>query len=353
MKKLFKSTKISLLALLVVTASALAQKPSAIVSSVSGNAFVMSNGMTKTLHQGDRIIDFSDIVTEEGAQITITDYYDHKYHLSGAGHIKLERNQIELARGYFWLQSFNQSDSFIIKTANAKVDYTFGEAIVSFDPYSGKTQILSIKGDFDMANALETHLKVNVSDGQFSFVSNDYEKGAPRLPMQIGETSFKKITGLFGGVMPMTPDAIPRGRDVRRRGIASAPEVAPIKVIKMPTTRVKEVVTDLYKDELAKAKQVKHKRLLKEKYTKKSGVVFRVFGKSDFVGKLKAKKTSARMPASVQPQTQATTDVATPSNGTFESSLVKQYENQMRHDNEVNELIEELKNYDQDYKISY
>ena len=253
MKKLFKSTKISLLLALLMTGSAWASGPSAIVSSVDGNAFVMSDGVTKTLHKGDRINDFSDIVTEEGSQVTLTDYYDHKYHLSGSAHIKITRNQIELARGYFWIQSFNQSESFILKTANAKIDYTFGEAIVSFDPYSGKTQILSVKGEFDMANALETHLKVNVSDGQFSFVSNNYEKGIPRVPMQIGETSFRKITGLFGGVMPMTPDTMPVSRmTAPKRGIASAP-TSTVKMIKIPTTRVKEVnVAYLYKKKIAR-----------------------------------------------------------------------------------------------------
>lgn len=346
MKKLFKSTKISLLFALLLAGSAMAAKPSAIVSSVSGNAFVMANGATKTLSKGDRISDFSDIVTEEGSQVTITDYYDHKYHLAGSGHVKITRNQIELARGYFWVQSFNQTDSFILKTANAKIDYTFGEAIVSFDPYSGKTQILSVKGEFEMANALETHLKVNVSDGQFSFVSNSYEKGIPRVPMQIGETSFKKITGLFGGIMPMTPDAIPTGYSAQRRGIASSPKKT--KVIKVPVKRVKEVdVSDLYSKKIATAKKIKHKRLLQRKYTKKSGVIFKVYGmKSDFVGKLSTKKKAAkRVPASVPTPVE--------DRGSFESSLVKQYENQMRHDNEVNELIDELQNYDQDYKVSY
>jgi hypothetical protein len=49
-----------------------------------------------------------------------------------------------------------------------------------------------------------------------------------------------------------------------------------------------------------------------------------------------------RAPASVKQQTDA-----------FESSLVDQYKKQMRHSDEVNQLIRDLKNYEMDYDTGY
>lgn len=352
MKKLFKSTKISLALALFATYVVQAATPGAIVSQVSGNAFMMSNGQTKTLKLGDRIDDFSDVVTEVGAQVTLTDYHDHKFHVSGSGHVKLERNQLTLERGYVWVQSFNQKDEFILKTANTKIDYSVGEAIVSFDAFSGKTQLMSIRGDFSLANALETHLKVNVGDGQFSFVSNDYNQGIPRSPMTIGESSFKKITGLFEGVQPSSVNLFPTrmatsttAPTTAGRNIASAPEKkSSVIIIKKNSSFVNAaVISKAYQQEEEKVAAIKRKQYLKREFATKSGVAVHIYGQKKTTPVTTT--TAQRMPASAAP--------AVIEDSKFEGSLVKQYEGQMRHSNEVNQLIDELKNYEQDYQSEY
>ncbi len=364
MKKLFKSTKISFVALFLMAsvAQAASSSPAVIVSQVTGNAFAMSGGKTNTLSIGDRITDYSDVVTEEGAQVTLTDYHDHKFHLSGSGHLKFEKNQVTVERGYVWIQSFNQRDEFYVKTANSRIGYTLGEAIVSFDAFSGKTQLMSVRGEFSLNNSFETHLKVTVSDGQFSFVSNDYNQGIPRTPMSIGESSFKKITGLFGGVQPAAPLALPMQYATtpaptstaksEGRQVASAPEKSKgsIVMLKRNSTFVNDkVITKAYAQEERKVEAIKRKNYLQREYSKKSGVALRVYGKTSTQKKTSpvAAESTQRMPAS------ASAPEVVKGDSSFEGSMVKQYEGQMRHSNEVNKLIEELKNYEQDYQSGY
>lgn len=356
MKKLFKSTKISLFFVLLVAGLGYAATPGAIVSSISGNAFVMSHGQTKTLMTGDRVSDSSDIVTEEGAQITLTDYYDHKFHLAGSGHLRLEGNQVALKRGYVWVQSFNQGDNFLIKTSNSSIEYGPGEAIVSFDSFSGKTQLMTIHGNFDMANAIETHLRVSVGEGQFSFVSQDYNEGIPRTPMNIGEGSFRKITGLFSGVQPAAQSLFPARAvasdtsvapttKTTSRSIASAPEKkGGVVLIRKPSSFVNaSVISKAYQEEEKKVEAIKRRQYLKREFATKSGVAVHIFGQK----KASVATEPQRVPASAAPAEVIHTDT------TFEGSLVKQYEGQMRHTNEVNQLIDELKNYEQDYQSGY
>lgn len=360
MKKLFKSTKISLASLFLFSmmVHAATTAPAVIVSQVQGNVFSMTNGKTKVLSVGDRISDFSDVVTEEGSQVTLTDYHDHKFHLAGSGHLRFERNQVSVERGYVWLQSFNQRDEFYVKTANSKIAYTLGEAVISFDSFSGKTQVMSVRGDFTLNNSLETHLKVTVADGQFSFVSNDYNQGIPRTPMSIGEGSFKKVTGLFNGVQPASPlyyDAT--AKNAPARSVASAPEKANkpssgIVMLKGKTSFVNEkVIGNAYRKEEKKVADIKRRQYLKREYSTKSGVAVKIYGKSSGQKAVAKASTTAstaqRMPASAAPA-----ELVKPDNS-FESSMVKQYEGQMRHTNEVNKLIEELKNYEQDYQSGY
>ena len=58
------------------------------------------------------------------------------------------------------------------------------------------------------------------------------------------------------------------------------------------------------------------------------------------------KEVKARAPASVTKKLEAPKDV-------FESTLRKEFKKQTRHTSEINDLINELQSYDQDYQRSY
>lgn len=364
-------------------------KPVALVSSVSGDVFYSHQGVTKALQLGMHIPDGADVFGELGSQLTITDYYDHRYHLASSGHIKVSDNSIVLISGYLWIQSFQEAQEAHVKTANASINYIKGDAIVSFDSVAGKTQLLVVNGDFAMANSLNSDLKTSVFDGQFSFIGN--ENDAPRSPTFCGFDSFKRVVTLFGGVSPIEKGAMARMKVhspiVKKvtRKIASVPKIAP--VIQKPavalgtiTLRLNGAVTNrapasiatapkedkyvaaFYTEQLNKLKKIPSKpKKGRSIATKRSDVKVRIFGGSiikehkspkkmrEWKVKVK-KKVGVRAPASV---TNYSDQVNIKINSEFENSMSKQLKQQMRHSTEVNRLIDELNSYDQDFTKSY
>ena len=93
MKKLFKNiNKTSLAITLIVHFMAYyahADSSVGIVSKLEGNAFETINGKTRSLKVGDELTGMSEVMTTSGANITITDYFDHQFHLSGSSHVKM------------------------------------------------------------------------------------------------------------------------------------------------------------------------------------------------------------------------------------------------------------------------
>ena len=158
---------------------------------------------------GDYLYDFSEVMTEEGAQVSFSDYYDHQFHLAGSGHLKIMNKIVELVRGYLWVQSYRATKiPFNIQTANSSVKYYDGEAIISFDSLVGKSQIMVLKGDFRIGNILHKvrHFDVVVADGEFSSVDNEFNGGNPRGTTPVGYKSFQKVLSLFTGIKPLDED---------------------------------------------------------------------------------------------------------------------------------------------------
>jgi len=385
MKKLFKNIKRTSFLFTFICSLFCTQiyagSPKARIEHVSGRAFLISNGSTKVLKQGDHIYDLSDVVTEEGSLVTFVNYFDQQFHLSGSGHVKVMNQIVELKRGYMWMESLSESEvQSSIQTPNAYVKFSRGEAIVSYDQYSGKTQLLSIKGDFAFGNIFQEHLKVQVPSGEFSFVSKDYEQGSPRQPTPVGQSAFRKLTGLFSdkpqtiarrGMFKKPTKAMPQMRAPKvkkARSIASVMEKpahrgtssGKVTYRRRPKTDFKakeNKILNYYGRKIASMAAPKPKRKFRPTYNKKSSVKVRIFGQ----------KATTRRPASVAPVVRKKMRRANrkPASATalgsqveikksaFESSLIREYKKQMRHKKEVNSLINELQSYDQDYKQAY
>ncbi|MBI2520572.1 MAG: hypothetical protein HYV97_09140 [Bdellovibrio sp.] len=352
--------------------------PVAIVKELSGNAFGLSEGKAHSLKVGDLIEDMSEIVTEVGSQITFNDYYNHVYHLASAGHVQIMRRLIDLRAGHLWVQTKGDGGVSLIQTANAKVTYSLGESIVSYDSESGKTQVLSIRGQFDMCNQLLEDVVVAISEGYFSFIQKDVDNGVPRNPTPIGSSSFKQVTGLFRGIDPISR-SMNSPLVVKDRAPASLPvEVAP--KVSVPTTppdvnnggdivylKKEERVTarelniaPLLSEKLVEAKKIRPKKIWKREndYKQTSNVKITVYGVSrDKVVHHESRPIAARptrAPASIMPETVSTAPASVPPvPNSFESTLTDKYKQQMRHNEEVNRLIDQLKNYNQDYKKDY
>lgn len=382
-------TSLVLIAFLFSIASFAKGKIVAVVSSVKGKAFYTYEGKTKTITAGMHLPRQAEIFTDLGGQLSINDYYDHIYHLAGGGHMILHTNLVELKEGYLWVKSLNYDPikgPLRVTTSNAIVEHQVGEGIVSFDVYTGKTQVLAVDGGVDFKNIRQEYYHLALSEGQFSFISDEHENGRPRKPTPIGYSSFQKVTGLFKGVEPKqqeaqtpkvakpvqtyaakapskvkTNDSFEAALQQRKagRGIASAEsEKGKITVIKLhdpqDDKKKEKSLMNYYSEKIAELKPVpKPKKKWTPTYQKKSGVAVHVFG----LGKKKS-----RVPASVRAakpkakkRTPASVGGMTPqiNNSAFEGELLRQYKKQMRHDQEVNELIDQLKSIDMDYKKDY
>lgn len=385
MKRLFKISKIKLLFSLLALGAfnvSLAQTPLAVVQEVSGGAFMTTpKGRTIAVQKGQHIYDFAQIRTTLGAQVSFNDYYDHQFHLSGAGSIKFMNKVIELRRGYLWFQALGQNNhGFHVQTANAQVGLSSGEGILSFDPASDKSQFLSLKGGFVFGNLLDAQLNVMVRSGQFSFVDLDYQEGVPRTPTPVGQESFSKIVGLFHQVTPMdgTREAS-RYQFVAGTQKSGHAQRSPASVGKEKSSGVrflplkhspelerkrKSLLEAYGSDSEGKKSSARPKRAPAEakKSQPSGGVPLNVYGAQDSIKKNSSPKSkrapasvkpseevekiiqNARKPASVGPQKQM---------DAFERVLQNEYKQQKRHPEEVNQLIDELKSFEQDFEQGY
>jgi len=390
MKKLFRNiNKTSLVITLLVhflAWQAQADSSVGIISKLSGNAFETINGKTRTLKVGDEITALSEIMTTSGSQLTLTDYFDHQFHLSGSAHVKFNGMGMELRRGYLWVQSYGESQSpYPIKTANGFANIGYGETIMSFDPSSSKTQLLVMKGGHTFGNLMEPDMALRVEEGHFSFLSNDVDNGIPRQSTPVGFSSFKKVTALFNGIQSM--DKGDWSTTKKTAKVETQPVSAPARTI-ASTKQAPVPGTVIYVKSVQGGSRVPASAntptsaadyfysVKKKPYRaklKKSGVPVRVWGTKSWnrtpASKTKSwKKTKIKReekPKFPTPPTKTSTvkKSRTPASisikpvevktDDFEKGLSKQYKKQMRHSSEVNSLIRDLKNYDQDFKTAY
>lgn len=329
------------------------------VTKLTGRAFGISDERTFTLKVGYKLPDETEIITEEGAQVSFMDYHDRQYHLSGAGHIKVTGHGLKLSRGYLWVQSFQKKRRLSMRTANALVETVSGEGVLSFDNASGKSQFLTIKGQFKFAHFLDPNRYEVLQPGEFSVVAPNDE--TPRRATPIGFESYEKVIALF---RKPTPNRLPASNSLKA-------EFTPRQVASISSD-----LEDLHLGQLRKRK----KKTIAKKLIPLNKVTTRIFG-------LQSLPIARRAPASspqqhceplakvetppppvlpVLPERELTVDeaikpdlqkrapatVEDPSWG-FEQALRKHLRKTSRHKLEEDGLLDEIKNYREDYKINY
>jgi len=397
------------------------KKKLGIVEEVWGNVFIVEEGKTRQLRVGDYLYDFSEVMTEEGAQVSFSDYYDHQFHLAGSGHLKMMNKIVELVRGYLWVQSYRATKiPFSIQTANSSIKYYDGESIISFDSLGGKSQIMVLKGDFRIGNILHKvrHFDVVVADGEFSSIDNEFNGGNPRATTPVGYKSFQKVLSLFTGVKPLDEDndlyrAVKRMPNkekkvlkIRRKKAVSRKErdsilknyiegqvpmmakgnekivskktkkgnqIIYLRIDKMARDRGKKTFKKYYGAILNKIKKEgKRKKVVRFRpsYTKSTKIPIHIFapkvvfpmprltGQRPLRGGWKSKKKKylekRRKKAIKQKRYKRKSRAQLKKEKSdFEDTLVNEYKKQMRHSEEVNSLIEDLQNYEQNYKKNF
>lgn len=367
------------------------------VKSLAGSAFLNRGESTYKLQEGDVIREFDMIFTEVEGRVTLRMYTESDLHLNGEAVVKIYHQMTELQSGFLWIQNYGPHVLGHIQTPNASMRLSGGEALIGFEGSTGKSQVVVVNGKGIFSSIHEPEKNVTLLSSQFSYLHKDEFDGVPRIPTLIGEKSFAFLTQKFPSVTPLKKgttrfQTASQKEQSKKRAIASVSEVSntwiteeerrkgPRKLdepkhyteptrapsetkldddiifIKQSPSVVRKPASFNYKSFAAKkAEQLKLKRLAKDPrdYSDVSEVKVKVFGPKykgqepievNFV-KPKEEKLR-RFPAS-------TPEKKDPGYSEFQNSYMEQYKKQMRHKNEVNSLIRELKSFEMDYQPNY
>lgn len=332
-------TKLSSSFLLLSLSFTVWAKPVAQVIEVSGTVFMVSpEGKTSAVKMNQHIDDKSEVLVEEGASVTLNDYYDATYHLTGGSHLKFFNKSVQLKKGKSWIQSQNSRHPLALTTANGHVDFWKGEFITTFDQTTSKTQVLVVNGEVEVSNILDKNQKYTVMAGSFTMVDPEVENGIPRSPTKVGFASLNSALSEFKKLPPKMMANTPA------RGIASVEEVkAPVKkgeIIFMKSNRIPASVK-------TGAAHSYYKKMV-SKTPKLTPVVIKIYGTTMSHPTNSVIKDVPRTPASIQtfhpilPQKVAPTLKNDPE---FTESLKTQQAQQPKYSKELESLIQDLKSY--------
>lgn len=349
MKTFLTKSKSNFLVISLLIASPVWARPVAQVTEVNGQVFLVSpEGKTKALMINDHVEEKSEILVEEGGNITLNDYYDATYHLIGGSHLKFFNKSVQLKRGKTWIQAKNSKNTLALTTANGHIDFSKGEFITTFDQATSRSQVLVVNGEVEVSNVLDRNMKYNVAAGHFTLVDPEVENGVPRTPTKVGLTSlntalmeFKKLPDAM--VTAAAPDP--------QRSIASVTEVPTVKrgeIVFIKSSRMPASVHGSARDYYVKT--VKQKKQTQQKNL--TAPPIRFYGVAPMKPAAVAAKAAraeviprgpASVPMAVKMPQKAVENVNL--DPEFGESLKKQMSEQPKHSKELESLIQDLKSY--------
>lgn len=390
MMKLIKSTDSKLLLVFTLFFSFTALAKNIVrVTDVKGNAFIFTpSGKTYTVKKGMSVKDLSEIMVEDGGQVSVTNFHEHQFHIGGGSHVKFLNKITELKNGYLWVQSNNSNVELSVHTANGIVDYDRADYVLTYDGIAGSTQVVVLNGGVTFANSIETHLKYDVPAGKFSLIDSSYQNGVPRQPTPVGFKSFKSVVGYFENISPldrgltsvMKSKAVVAERSVqkprRTRKIAS---VNTYSASEDPLAGLNDTNNSKPQNSYKKYNSGKRGKVLFVKsyqsnlgrvpassapnassyYQAKKDAERRWRNRPKFV-KMRVFKVpeteksktvvQKRLPASVASDSDRLIDDI---EREFNGSMIKSFKSQERHPASVNKLIKELKSVDDNFDTDY
>jgi hypothetical protein len=292
--------------------------------------------------------------------------YEHIYHLSGGTHVKLLDRVIELRNGYIWLQNAHSTASVQVQTSNAVSEFDKGEFIVTYVPTASKTSLLVLNGEAKFFNSAEEELYQNVASSQFSFIDPEYENGSPRAPTAIGYESFHQIVSLFtvktqtAGVekfyavshaVKMENPEVNREFDSVVTSVVNKVELKKtIFIPKKDTTSrsIASVAPVISTDEA-----MTYYKKVQTKKKKISIAPVLVFGSRNISPVVKPKEPERKTAAYVPVKASSVVIKKPQLEDEFSKSFQKNYQQQPKHNSEVNRLIDELESYSSEYRKKY
>lgn len=331
-------TKLSSSFLLLSLSFTIWAKPVAQVTAVSGAVFMVSpEGKTSALKLNQHLEDKSEVMIEEGASITLNDYYNATYQLTGGSHLKFFNKSVQLKKGKTWIQSKNARHLLALTTANGHVNFLKGEFITTFDQSTSKTQVLVVNGEVEVSNILDKNMKYTVAAGSFTMVDPEIENGSPRTPTKVGLASLNSALKDFQHIPEKIKSSTP---DRSIASIEEAPvkrgEITYIKSYRMPASVKVEGARRIYK-------KVTNKNVVKIN-VENTPVSYGFYG----ISSARTVAVSPRMPASIPinpPRLTQSSTTIIKNDPEFTESLKTQVTQQPKHSKELENLINDLNSY--------
>jgi hypothetical protein len=315
-------------------------KPIAQVVKIEGQVFVVTNeGKTSALKADQHIEEKSEVLVEEGASITLNDYYDATYHLIGGSHLKLFNKSLQLKKGKAWIQSRTTKHPLVLTTANGHVSYTKSEFIVTFDQASARSQVLVVNGEVETSNILNESVKHMIPAGSFSMIDPEVDGGTPRAPTKVGLQSLDSALAEFKVIT-----------DKEKLSAVPKREIASVENTATPVVKKGEIIFMKSHRHPASVKSGEAHKYFKKMMTK--NVPDQVIPVAIYGTNWTESKTESvlppRAPASIQTTTPELTlkpHSAVSLDLEFMDSLKRHESEQPKNPQDLQNLIDELKSY--------
>jgi hypothetical protein len=307
------------------------------VHSVKGESFAHIDGKTYRLVKDMDIADGAQLMVSDGAQVTIGDFYDRRFHLLGGSQFVMSDRSHVLQKGGLWSQAHASKASVSITTTNLLMNAYQAEYIVTYDPISKKGQLSVINGEVDVASPMQPAFRYALMAGQFTTAHPEVDEGYPRAPTKLGQDSLMKMIAQFPGIKSWDAGVAHVQTHKADRRVASVNESEPNKageIIYLKTYQSADRTPASAPDEAQKYFVKKSKKPVKR------GTIAKV----RVLGYQEVMKLSSRNPASSRK-----TQSKEPQTGVKHSEFLKSYElhhqKQPMHSKEVQRLIDDLKSY--------
>lgn len=350
-------------------------KTAARVFLVKGAAFHYGKqGEILPLKYSDKVAVGEKIMVDDHSSLELKTDDGAHYYVLGGSHIKLYTDGLELKNGKVWVKTSSDSKHKILQTANLKSIHSSGQFVYSFNNQTSKSQVVTIFGKATVSNLIEENFKTTVHSGEFSYVQNGKNDGFPRNSTRVGVNSYAVLKATFSNFKEIQNLNIEKVKSKKMRKIASVKSEKRIafvnygyeKEAKRNIASVQKHSKKRVKKEVpsAKVRIFGFKKAEKKEIPKVSYRVipdlFKIESiKKPAMVKMPVKKENkARVPASVKEKRQPssvkvkkTKQVNTVT--VFEESLRKNIKIVPKHTKEVNQLIDELKSYEDDFVKEY
>jgi hypothetical protein len=345
-----------------------------------GHNFASNHHKSVKLKYGDKLKEGSEVLVGVDSVVGLLTNDGEKVYLSSQSQAKFKDGFVELQKGQAWIQGAYQNHSFGAYTANAHAEIKSAYIVLKYNEETKTSQILSIRGQSYFYNINEPNAGVQVVPGTFSQVSMNYNNGMPRKPLRVGQESYQNLKLSYKGVTDVErvgfetlfvekkknrsiASVLEGKRQTSKRArliyhkegggqqVSNQIEKFELRQPASKTVYQKEVQEVIDQNVMAiKGRNMGVYSIYPSKSTRKTNVQKTVYKMRD-PASLKTYKVRAkrRKPAAKKKAVPRRTK----KKSSFERSLNKKFNNNQRHDKDVNSLIKELKSFKTNYKSDY